>query len=45
MISFVMGGKVMLAKNSDHWLRLISSEKIKGLLICWPCLPRQGYCV
>jgi hypothetical protein len=30
VISFVMEGKVMLAKNSDHLLRLISSEKIRG---------------
>jgi hypothetical protein len=30
VISFVMGVKVMLAENSDHQLRLISSEKIRG---------------
>ncbi len=30
VISFAMGVKVMLAKNSDHRLRLITSEKIKG---------------
>ncbi len=30
MISFVMGVEVMLTENSDHQLRLISSEKIRG---------------
>ncbi len=30
MISFAMGVKVMLEENSDHHLRLISSEKIRG---------------